>query len=129
VRLRGVGRSAGAVAACSWSCDGRSIALVPKTAAGVELAWGDNQLEDEEMDSDQGGFQKIAPYLKHPLVLVGFVLFLFFGIHRKLIDSWIIPPLKDGNEVVQAILAYGFWIALAVIVLGIGLQYVKSLRR
>jgi len=83
------------------------------------------------MDSDQGGFQKIAPYLKHPLVLVGFVLLLFFGIHKKLIESGIIPPLTQqaGSEVVQAILAYGFWIALAVIVLGIGLQYVKSLRR
>jgi hypothetical protein len=50
---------------------------------------GDNHLEDEGMDSDQGGFQKIAPYLKHPLVLVGFVLLIFFGIHRTLIKSGI----------------------------------------
>jgi hypothetical protein len=80
------------------------------------------------MDSSPSGFEKIAPYLKHPLVLVGFVLFLFFGIHRKLIESGIIPPLdqEGGNAVVQAILAYGFWIAFAVVVLGIGLQYVKS---
>jgi hypothetical protein len=76
-------------------------------------------------------FEKMAPYLKHPLVLVGLVLLLFFGIHGKLIDSGIIPPLgqQGGNAVVQAILAYGFWIALAVIMLGIGLQYVKSLRQ
>jgi hypothetical protein len=83
------------------------------------------------MDSSPSGFEKIAPYLKHPLVLVGFVLFLFFGIHGKLIDSGIIQPLdpKENSVVVLAILEYGFWIALAVIVLGIGLQYVKGLRK
>lgn len=83
------------------------------------------------MDADQGAFHKIAPYLKNPLVLVGFVLFLFFGIHQQLIESGIIPPLDQqaGSAVVLAILEYGFWIALAVIVLGIGLQYVKGHRR
>lgn len=83
------------------------------------------------MDSSPSAFEKIAPYLKHPLVLVGFVLFLFFGVHRQLIESRIIQPLdpKASSAVVLAILEYGFWIALAVIMLGIGLQYVKGLRQ
>ena len=80
------------------------------------------------MDSLLAVFGRIAPYLKHPLVLVGFVLLLFFGIHRQLIQSGIIPPLDPsaGSAVVLALLEYGFWIALAVVVLGIRLQYVKS---
>ncbi len=75
-------------------------------------------------------FKAIAPYLKHPLVLIGFVLLLFFGIHQKLIESGIIPPLDQaaGSAVVQAILQYGFWIALAVIVLGFSLQFLKDHR-
>ncbi len=84
------------------------------------------------MDSSSSAFGKVAPYLKHPLVLVGFVLFLFFGIHRQLIESGIIPKdigKEAGSAVVMAILEYGFWIALAVIVLGMGLQYVKSSRK
>lgn len=82
------------------------------------------------MDALFAAFEKIAPYLKHPLVLVGFVLLLFFGIHRQLIESGIIPPLDQqaGSTAVQTILEYGFWIALAAIVLGFGLQYVKSSR-
>jgi len=72
-------------------------------------------------------FKNIAPYLKHPLVLIGFVLLLFFGIHRQLIDSGIIPPLDpaSGSTVVQAILRYGFWIAMAVVVLAFALQFFK----
>ena len=83
------------------------------------------------MESLLTDFAKIAPYLKHPLVVVGLVLLLFFGIHGELIESGIIPPLDQqaGNAVVQAILAYGFWIALAVIVLGFGLHYVKDHRQ
>jgi len=72
-------------------------------------------------------FEKVAPYLKHPLVLIGLGLLLFFGIHRQLIDSGIIPPLdpESGSTVVQAILRYGFWIAMAVVVLGFALQFYK----
>ena len=83
------------------------------------------------MDSILAVFGKIAPYLKHPLVVVGFVLILFFGVHQQLIQSGIIQPLPPGasSAVVLAILEYGFWIALAVIVLGIGLQYVKRPQR
>ena len=79
------------------------------------------------MDAWLHAFRNIAPYLTHPLVLIGFVLMLFFGIHGQLIDSGIIPPLDQeaGGGVVQAILRYGFWIALAVVVLGFALQFFK----
>jgi len=53
-------------------------------------------------------FGKIAPYLTQPLVLVGFVLLLSFGIHRTLLKAGIIPPLtaRTGGKVVQLLLRY-----------------------
>ena len=73
-------------------------------------------------------FVKIAPYLANPLTLVGFVLLLFFGIHRLLITSKIIPPLEpsEGSKVVHALLRYGFIIALMMILLGFALQFWQS---
>ncbi len=71
-------------------------------------------------------FNDIAPYLTHPLALIGFVLLLFFGIHRTLLKAKIIPPVgpQIGGRLVQTLLRYGFIIALVVIVLGFGLRYV-----
>ena len=71
------------------------------------------------------GFANIVPYLTHPLALVGYVLMLFFGIHRALIKAGIIPPLSQraGSKVVQMLLRYGFVIALLIILLGFGLQF------
>lgn len=73
-------------------------------------------------------FTKIAPYLAHPLTLVGFVLLLSFGIHRLLVTSKIIQPLNpsEGSKVVHTLLRYGFVIALVVILLGFGLQFWQS---
>lgn len=75
-------------------------------------------------------FAKYAQYLKHPLVLVGFALFLVIGTHRLLIQSGIIPKLsaRSGSMVVKALLRYGFVMALAVIAGGFGLQYFKVYR-
>ena len=72
-------------------------------------------------------FKDIAPYLSDPLVLTGFVLLLFFGIHRSLLKARIILPLttRTGGKVVQLLLRYGFLIALLVIVLGFGLAFYK----
>ena len=72
-------------------------------------------------------FSAIAPYLTHPLVLAGFVLMLFFSIHRTLIKSGVIPPLnkKDGASVVHALLKYGVFIAALIIITGFALQYVR----
>jgi hypothetical protein len=79
------------------------------------------------MDASILAFKEIAPYLTHPLVLVGFVLLLFFGLHRTLLKAGIIPPLsqRSGSTVVQLLLRYGFILALVVIVLGFGLRYVE----
>ncbi|SFO38731.1 tetratricopeptide repeat protein [Nitrosospira briensis] len=66
------------------------------------------------------GFKEIAPYLENPLVLIGFVLFLFFGIPLALLKAGILPPLtpRTGGKVVRSFLSYGFVIALLVIALG-----------
>ena len=49
-------------------------------------------------------FGSLAPYLKDPLVLVGFLLLLFFGILRTLIKSGIIPQTwKQGDEEVKPV--------------------------
>ena len=76
------------------------------------------------MDTLLQAFRQIAPYLTHPLVLIGLVLLLFFGIHAQLIDSGLLPPREAGG-VVQALLRYGFWIALALT----GLGFLLALQR
>ena len=70
-------------------------------------------------------FEKIAPYLQDPLVLIGFVLFLFFGIGRLLLQSGIIPPLPAGlaYSLVRRLLTYGFILALVVVVVGFSIKY------
>jgi len=80
------------------------------------------------MDAWLAAFKDIAPYLTQPLVLIGFVLLLFFGIHRTLLKAGIIPPLtaRTGGKVVQLLLRYGFVVALVVIVLGFALQFYKT---
>jgi tetratricopeptide (TPR) repeat protein len=74
------------------------------------------------------GFAEYARYLQHPLTLIGFAVFVVFGIHRALIRSGIIPPLtaRSGSKVVHALLRYGFVIALAIIVLGFALEFFKT---
>ena len=73
---------------------------------------------------DLSAFAKIAPYLSHPLPLVGFVLLLFFGIHRLLIKSGRIPPVPrtQAPQIVKLFLTYGFTAAILVILAGFGLQ-------
>ena len=76
------------------------------------------------------GFEHFIPYLKDPLVLVGFALFLVFGTNRLLIRSGIIPPLsaRSGSRILQSLLRYGLVIALVVIALGFGLEYFQTYR-
>ena len=75
-------------------------------------------------------FEKIAPYLNDPLVLIGFVLFLVFSFCRYLVKYRVIPelPSKLGFVILKQILLYGFLIGLLVIGLGFGLKY-KELSR
>jgi hypothetical protein len=73
-------------------------------------------------------FEKIAPYLSNPLVLVGFVLLLFFGVHRTLVRSGVLPPVSKtaSRGIVRLLLHYGFAIALVVIVLGFGMAALRE---
>ena len=82
------------------------------------------QLRGESMESLYQ-FQAIAQYLTHPLVLVGFVLLLLFGVYRTLIHSGLIPPVtkRTGGALLGRILRYGFVIALTVIALGFLLRF------
>jgi len=69
-------------------------------------------------------FEKIAKYLAaSPLVVVGFVLMLVFGISSKLIDSGLIPPSPPGSsfEIITLMLRYSFQLGLCVTVLGFAL--------
>lgn len=70
-------------------------------------------------------FEKIAPYLKDPLVLIGFFLFVSFLFLRTLVTKGIIPVLKQsqGFSILRQILLYGFIIGLVLIGLGFGLKY------
>lgn len=70
-------------------------------------------------------FEKVAPYLKDPLVLVGFVLLLFFALARALIRSWLLTPITGAKSyrILQIVLAYGFVLGIVVVLLGFGLKY------
>lgn len=65
-------------------------------------------------------FKDIAPFLQHPLVLVGFVILLFFGILTALFKAGILPPLpkRTAGDVVKRVINFGFVIALLVILFG-----------
>ena len=71
------------------------------------------------------GFEKIAPYLTHPLVLVGFVLMLAYGIHWQLMKSGLLAQAtkKDSALIIRLFLRYGFWLALILLLAGFGLQF------
>jgi hypothetical protein len=70
-------------------------------------------------------FQKIAPYLHDPLILIGFFLFLAFLFARGLLHRGIIPPLPPGLgfRILKIVLLYGFVIGLVLLLLGFGLRY------
>ncbi len=73
-------------------------------------------------------FAKIAPHLDNPLVLVGFVLLLFFGVHRTLIKSGVLAPVSASQSgvLVKVLLNYGFLIALLLVVAGFGFAAWKA---
>jgi hypothetical protein len=70
-------------------------------------------------------FEKIAPYLEDPLVLIGFVVFLFLSFCRYLVKHGIFPQLEQQGAVIilKLILSYGFIIGIVIIGLGFGLKY------
>lgn len=74
-------------------------------------------------------FAKIAPFLTHPLVLIGFSLFLLVGLLKTLIKSGIIPEIsKDaGAGIVRLFLDHSFIIILTIVLLGFLLQGLQNL--
>jgi hypothetical protein len=77
------------------------------------------------MSGELEGFAKFAIYLKDPLVLSGFVVFVGFLTLRQLLQANIIPILQQGQgfKLLRLILSYGFVLGLAIVVLGMGLKY------
>ena len=73
-------------------------------------------------------FGKIARYLTNPLVLIGFVLMLVYGIHELLIGSGLLSQVDPGESsaILKLLLGYGFWLGLALLVLGFGYATWKS---
>jgi tetratricopeptide (TPR) repeat protein len=71
------------------------------------------------------GFEKIAPHLANPLVLVGFVLMLAYGIHWQLMKSGLLTQAnqKDSGVIIRLFLRYGFWLALAMLLAGFLLHF------
>ncbi|MBD3324355.1 hypothetical protein GF339_07200 [candidate division KSB3 bacterium] len=74
------------------------------------------------------GFASIAQYLTHPLVLIGFVLMLVFGVHKQLMKSGLLTPLsqRESTKIVKLMLRYGFWLGLILLLAGFTLQLVKG---
>lgn len=70
-------------------------------------------------------FQNFAPYLKDPLVLIGFFIFIVFLLLRSLIVRGIIPTVgrTQGYNLLRLILLYGFIFGVVLMGLGFGLKY------
>ena len=61
------------------------------------------------MRSELAAFGEMASHLANPLVLIGLALLLFFGVHRALLRSGILPPVdrRTSGVIVQSLLRYG----------------------
>ncbi len=73
-------------------------------------------------------FGKIAQYLTHSLVLVGFTLMLVFGIHKQLFKAKILPEVnqEEGSKIAQLLIKYGFRLGMITLLLGFGLQFFQD---
>jgi hypothetical protein len=76
-------------------------------------------------------FEKIAPFLKDPLVLIGFFLLVAFSFCRYVVKKGVIPPLPRtlGYRILRLILLYGFIIGLLLVVLGYALKRQELIER
>jgi hypothetical protein len=84
----------------------------------------------EVIFTDIAPFSKIAPYLVNPLVLVGFCLFLFLGMHRALLKAGLLVPLsqRQSSTVVSRILRHGFLVAILIVVFGFAYAGLRAYR-
>ena len=73
---------------------------------------------------DLVSFIQIAKYLTPPLIIVGLAVYLGFSIHLKMLDKGVLskPNAKDSGHLKYKILQYGFWLALIVVILLVGLD-------
>jgi hypothetical protein len=69
-------------------------------------------------------FTNIVPYLKEPLVLMGFFLFIAFSFCRYLVKKGVIPTLPKtlGYRILRLIFLYGFILGLVLVILGFELK-------
>ncbi len=69
----------------------------------------------------------IYPYIEHPLVITGAVLFGVLGIFRLLLSSGILlpPARKEVAPMLHKVLNFGFALAVLVVVSGFGLEFWK----
>jgi hypothetical protein len=77
------------------------------------------------MDISQ--FSKIAPYLMNPLVLIGFCLFLVYGVFWSLLKAKLLKPVRpdESSAIIRLFLKYAFGVAVATIALGFTYAGVK----
>jgi len=61
-----------------------------------------------------------VPFLINPLVLIGFCLLLFYGIHPALMKAGLLTRLsqRQSSAVLRLILKHGFSVAIGLVVLG-----------
>jgi protein O-GlcNAc transferase len=73
-------------------------------------------------------FGKVAEFIKHPLVLVGFVVMLVFSIHKLILKAKLLKELnqQQSSFVVVLLLRYGFWLGVLIMLLGFGLQFYQT---
>lgn len=67
-------------------------------------------------------FSKIVPYLQNPLILIGVVLFLIYGLYKVLLKSGIITPLgkESSGKTVRLLIHYSFIIPTVLLISGFG---------
>jgi len=72
-------------------------------------------------------FEKIAPYIKDPLVLSGFALFIFFLIIRSFLGSEKVATASQrvSGRLLILLAKYGFILALLIISLGFYIRYTE----
>jgi hypothetical protein len=81
--------------------------------------------KSQPMANELTAFAKVAIYLKDPLILAGFVVFVGFLSLRQLLNAGVIPVLQQGQgfKILRLVLSYGFVLGLIIILLGMGLKY------
>lgn len=72
-------------------------------------------------------FTSFAPYLKDPLILIGFFLLTAFSFSRYLVKRKVIGRLPShfGYSILRLILLYGFIIGFLIVLLGFALKYIE----